>query len=175
MKKYIFLDIDGVLATSKEFNMNTQKFWEKNEWAKNLKVPYKWNESAVKIFNEILETTNAEIVLSSDWRKHWNLEELDIIFKENGVVKSPKSTTIKYRETFDHDFRNRASQIESYIRTNNFIDENEQPTCLWIVLDDLPIKQFFPEHLKDRIFQTNDREGIKISGMKEKIIKKLTE
>ncbi len=173
MKKYIFLDIDGVLATNKEFLMNDQKFWENNEWAKDLKVPYKWNKDAIKIFNEILEATDAEIILSSDWRKHWDLEELDVIFKQNGVTTSPKSTTIQYSETFDHDFRNRASQIESYIRTNSFIDENEQPTCLWVVLDDLPIKQFFPEHLKNRVFQTNNKEGIKISGMKEKIIKKL--
>jgi hypothetical protein len=175
MEKYIFLDIDGVLATSKEFHMNTQKFWKESEWAKNLKVPYKWNNSSVKIFNEILEVTNAEIILSSDWRKHWNLEELDLIFKQNGVIKSPKNTTIKYSEIFDHDFRNRASQIESYIRTNTFIDEKEQPTCLWVILDDLPLKQFFPDHLKDRVFQTTEKEGIKISKLKEKIIKKLTE
>jgi hypothetical protein len=35
MKKYIFLDIDGVLATDEEFWMITKDFWEDNSGLKN--------------------------------------------------------------------------------------------------------------------------------------------
>ena len=36
--KVIFLDIDGVLATDKQFMGNRNKFNQKNDWAKELKV-----------------------------------------------------------------------------------------------------------------------------------------
>jgi histidinol phosphatase-like enzyme len=55
MKKIIFLDIDGVLATNKEFFRNTSKFWENHPAMAELKVPYPWNEGCVKIFNDILD------------------------------------------------------------------------------------------------------------------------
>ena len=42
--KIIFLDIDGVLATNKEFATNRTKFREKYLWAKELRVPYKFNK-----------------------------------------------------------------------------------------------------------------------------------
>jgi hypothetical protein len=87
--KVIFLDIDGVLATNKEFATNRTKFREKYLWAKELRVPYGWNKGCVEVFNEILDATNSEIVISSDWRFHWDLDELDKIFKVNGVKKSP--------------------------------------------------------------------------------------
>jgi hypothetical protein len=63
--KVIFLDIDGVLATNKEFATNRTKFREKHLWAKELRVPYGWNKGCVDVFNEILDATNSEIVISS--------------------------------------------------------------------------------------------------------------
>ena len=51
--KIIFLDIDGVLATNKEFATNRTKFREKYLWAKELRVPYGWNKGCVDVFNEI--------------------------------------------------------------------------------------------------------------------------
>lgn len=53
MKKIIFLDIDGVLATP--------EFVENGLWALNPKKQ--------EMFGEVLEKTSAEIVLSSSWRK----------------------------------------------------------------------------------------------------------
>lgn len=35
-----------------------------------------FDKKAVKILNQILEETNAEIIVSSDWRFHATLEEL---------------------------------------------------------------------------------------------------
>lgn len=175
--KYIFLDIDGVLATSKEFWRNTQKFQEKNEWAKNLRVPYPWNPGTVKIFNEILEATDAEIILSSDWKKHWTLEQLDVIFKANRVNKSPIDVTPDKPVSMSWLERNRMSDIEGYLRENKFIDpaEGDKATCTWIIIDDLNIRQWLPEDLQDRFFLTRSGQGIKESGLKEKIIKKLNE
>jgi hypothetical protein len=175
--KYIFLDIDGVLATNKEFLRNTKKFQEKNEWAKNLRVPYPWNPGTVKVFNEILTETDAEIILSSDWKKHWTLEQLDVIFKANGVNKSPIDVTHNKPISMAWMERNRMSDIESYLFENNFVDhtEGDKATCAWIIIDDLNIRQWLPEDLKDRFFLTRSEQGIKETGLKEKIIKKLNE
>lgn len=162
----IFLDIDGVLATDKEFMRNSEKFKETKEWARKLDVPYPFNPQCVEIFNEILSTTECQIILSSDWRISWTLEELDIIFKENGVKQSPVGITEKnlYCNIGNYN-KKRASEIEFYIQENRIKD--------WIILDDLNIHPYFPGRKKNNIFKTEDREGLKKTGIKEKIIRRL--
>jgi hypothetical protein len=56
--KVIFLDIDGVLATNKEYMVNRTKFQTKHAEAKELRIPYPYNPQCVKIFNEIIENNN---------------------------------------------------------------------------------------------------------------------
>jgi len=92
-RKIIFLDIDGVLATHLQFMMNRTKFRKKYPEANTLRIPYPFDEGCVKIFNEIIEETGADIVLTSDWKLHWDLDEIDKIFKYNQVVKSPFTFT----------------------------------------------------------------------------------
>lgn len=167
MKPVIFLDIDGVLTTHIEFYRNPQKFQEKNNWAKELRVPYPFNEKCVKAFNKILTSIEVDIVLSSDWKKHWTIEELDIIFKNNGVIQSPVDKTPNTPISMSWIEKNRMSDIESYLRQNDLIDSN------WIIIDDLNVREFLPEEYRDRVFLTRDLEGIKQSGLKEKIIKRL--
>ena len=162
----IFLDIDGVLATDKEFMRNSKKFKETKEWARKLDVPYPFNPQCVEIFNEILSTTECQIVLSSDWRISWTLEELDIIFKENGVKQSPVNITEKALYFHEGNYnKKRAGEIEFYIQENNIED--------WIILDDLNVYPYFPDGKRDGIFKTEDQEGLKKTGIKEKIIRRL--
>jgi len=61
---YIFLDIDGVLSTIKEYDKPRKKFWSKYDIANNLKIPYPFNEGCVKIFNEILTEFECKIIIS---------------------------------------------------------------------------------------------------------------
>ena len=118
-KAIIFLDIDGVLATHKQYMMNRDRFYYNYEWASDLNVPYPYDEKCVKVFNEILEKTGADIVLSSDWRLRWNLEELDKIFKANNIIKSPIDITEHFPYSGIQLERWRAGEIESYIKKNN--------------------------------------------------------
>lgn len=161
MKKIIFLDIDGVLATDREFMMNRNKFVQKNPWAKELRVPYGWNSGCVKIFNEIVEVTDPTIVLSSDWKMHWDLDELDKIFKANGVNKSPEFVTHNLSRNFSSNLEdNRSWQI------SNWIDFNKPER--WVVIDDLNLSS-----LGEGFFLTKSNDGIKKTGLKDKIIKHL--
>lgn len=161
--KVIFLDIDGVLATNKEFATNRTKFREKYIWAKELRVPYGWNKECVQILNEILDETDAEIVISSDWRFHWDLDELDKIFKSNGVKKSPIFGTIKNKRKMSSEIEDdRVYQISEWVKFNN--------PMKWVALDDMNLSSLGPN-----FFRTKDSEGLKQTGLKNKIIKALND
>lgn len=163
----IFLDIDGVIATTKQFWLNSTNFRKKHEWAHELKVPYPFDKKCVNVLNEIIEQTDSEIVLSSDWRTHWSLDELDKIFKHNGVSKSPIDKTLVAPISFSNLVKNRCNEILTYVKNKSL--EN------WIVIDDLNVGYYLPEEQKDRFFMTESNEGIKKSGLKNKILKFLTQ
>jgi hypothetical protein len=161
--KTIFLDLDGVLATNKQYMMNRKKFWEKNDIAKELRIPYPFDSKCIKVFNEILDETGADIVLSSDWKYHWNLEDLDKIFKFNGVNKSPIDTTINEDVSMGNITKNRAYQVGEYIQRKGITN--------YVVIDDLNISNYMSiTGDDDKFVLTNDFEGIKQLGIKNKII-----
>jgi len=152
--KTIFLDIDGVLATHKQYMMNRKKFWDKNPIAKDTRMPYPFDPKCVKVFNEILDETGADIVLSSDWKMHFNLEELDTIFKFNGVNKSPIDITTNDVVSFGNLVRNRAYQIGEYIQSHNITN--------YVVIDDLNISSYMSiTNDEDKFVLTSDFEGLK--------------
>jgi hypothetical protein len=158
MKKIIFLDIDGVLATQMEFSPNVKEFHEKYEDAKKLHIPYPFNPDCVKIFNEILEETDAEIVLTSDWRNHWDLEELDQIFKFNKVNKSPFAVTGNHRVSMGNNEKNRLNEIKRY--------KEKHKIGAYVIIDDLHMDIYET----DRFVRTTDNDGLKQDGIKKKII-----
>jgi hypothetical protein len=162
MKAIIFLDIDGVLTTDAEYMRSRTKFWDKYDEAKQLRIPYPFNPGCVKVFNEILEKVDVDIVLSSDWRRHYTLEELDKIFKFNKVIKSPMATTEICPCSFSQLDKNRAHEIELYV--------NKYKIEKYVIIDDLDLEYFCPvEHF----VKTTDREVIKQSNIKQKILKVL--
>lgn len=69
MEKYIFLDIDGVLATPKSIE-GVGGAWE-------------IEDEKQEILKRIIDSTGAKIVLSSSWRK-WDLETTIEFMKEEG-------------------------------------------------------------------------------------------
>jgi hypothetical protein len=133
--KTIFLDIDGVLVLedAEEYDDNPPPF----------------DKDCVRIFNEILQETNAVIVLSSDWRMVWDLKRLDSIFKFNGVIKSPLDVT--------SDLNSRRKEIPDYVQRKAVSD--------FVILDDMKL-EIFPGNF----VQCNMKEGLKQAGIKEQIL-----
>lgn len=160
----IFLDIDGVLATHKEFMLNRTKFRSCDKRAAELGIPYPYNPGCVKIFNEILESTETQIVLSSDWKHHFSLKDMGEIFIHNGINQVPIAFTPNDYVSLGNLTLNRAHQIEQYIKENNI--EN------WIAIDDLWLHEYM-DNSDGRFFLTKDNDGLKKSSLKDKIIKKL--
>jgi len=161
--KTIFFDIDGVITTIEEYYRSRRKYWDKYDVAKNLIIPYPFNIQCVSIFNEILTITGADIVLTSDWRNKWTMEELDIIFKMNGVIKSPIDKTENFYTSMKNLDSDRAREIEEYITRKNITE--------YVIIDDLNLKPFL---LNDsRFVKTIEREGLKQCSVKKKILKVL--
>ena len=81
--KVIFLDHDGVIFLSTEwggrFKKQTRVGRKLSQSVESLQVDARFdnfNEKAVKVLNEILKETGAEIVVSSDWKRWANVEEM---------------------------------------------------------------------------------------------------
>lgn len=161
MRKIIFLDIDGVLALA-------------DQWGKDVYTPcgvdaYPFSTKCVDIFNEILNETGAEIVLTSDWKLFYDLHAMKCLFRWNEVAKGPFTFTqdihvdrLKLSE--DVKPRKRAVEILEWIK-NNQVDR-------YVVIDDLPLENWFTEDIFVRCLYT---KGISEEGLKERIIKCLND
>jgi hypothetical protein len=148
--KVIFLDIDGVLATEECWQTTEKKF------GKNI---YRWNDNCVKTLNEFLNETGAEIVLSSDWRIHFDLNTLDEIFKWNNVIKSPIAITDAYRYNMSFNLElDRIHQIKRFLENNSIKS--------WVCIDDLNLKS----DIVPNFVQVDQEHGISYDGVKEKLL-----
>lgn len=109
----IFLDIDGVL------NYNFSK-------------PKKWNRSICERLNKLMLDFNYKIVITSTWRHHYNIPQLQQIFNENGIIVEIIGTT---GAIYSGD---RGEEISEYL-DNGFINN-------YIVIDDVieGIKEYIP-------------------------------
>jgi hypothetical protein len=80
------------------------------------------------VLNRILNITNAEIILTSQWRNEYTRNEIEAIFEHNKIVKNPIDCTI------DLGGFCRSKEIEL------FLEEN--PVNNYVILDDVFIEGF---------------------------------
>jgi hypothetical protein len=156
-KYYIFLDIDGVLATSRQYYTNPKK-WN------DVYHRYRFDEKCVKVFNTIIEKINPVIILSSDWKLNYTIEVLNRIFEINGVNTIITDITpnlwgskfISLAQLQDC----RADEILLYV--------HEHQIKKYLAIDDLDLSPWIDaQHF---IRTPRASEGIKQSGIKEKIL-----
>ena len=156
--RYLFLDIDGVLATTNQYYSNKKKWHPAYDC-------YRFDEKCVKVFNEILsEFNDILIILSSDWKLHYDLKEMNDIFKWNGVNakvigKTPSSWGVEFKSLQQLE-QCRAFEIMKYVETHNVQN--------YVAVDDLDLTPWMPEGRFVRTPRAN--EGIKQNGIKQKII-----
>jgi len=132
--KVIFLDNDGVICLSTEWGgrYKKQKKWGGRKLSMTpSEIPFEYrfdnfNKKAVKVLNEVLEETGAEIVVSSDWRYYASLEELQKYYMDQGITKGPIGVTKRVSEidpkNWEKNFRNyakleeeRSLEIKTYL------------------------------------------------------------
>ncbi len=195
--KVIFLDNDGVICLSSNWGSRLKKqkklgynptFNDNSE----LPVEYRFDNfdvKAVKILNEILEKTGAEIVVSSDWRYHATLEELGEYYTSKGIIKKPIGVTDMFKDIFPKEWgylRFRADmELERSMEIGHWLETHPEVTH-WVAVDDLDMSVDFLGNrfsakdgsdvkpgLTNFVHTPRSYEGIKQSGKKQKIIKLL--
>lgn len=109
--KIIFLDIDGVLNSD---------IWYKNQKSgtKNSNgLKFHLDPHAIKLLNKIVTQTKSKVVLSSTWRNHYPLKEIERIFQNLGFIGEIISKT-----------PNLVRENENFVRGNEILKwckENE--------------------------------------------------
>lgn len=154
-RPYIFLDIDSVLV------VDTQYFTGKLHPKYNC---YAFDKKCVKVLNEILEKTSSIIIVSSDWKHHYNIDTLNEIFKDNGVNDiivdvTGSSWGVMFTSLQQLD-ECRAYEINKYVKEHEITN--------WVAIDDLDLKPWIPDNF---VRCTRSTEGLKQSGIKDKILK----
>jgi hypothetical protein len=192
--KVIFLDHDGVICLATEWGgrfKKQQKVGRKlSQSVMSLELDARFdnfNKKAIDILNEILEETGAEIVVSSDWKRWATVEEMGEYYESQGIKKKPIAFTKNlgdcdvpenfiWSRKWDLE-QSRSLEILQYLRDNPQITH-------WVAVDDLNMgipqthetwgEMEMDWGLTNFVLTPKSREGIKQNGIKEKIVKFLT-
>ena len=192
--KIIFLDHDGVICLATEWGGRFKKQREAgrklSQSVASLPVLSRFdnfNKKAVKILNEILEETNAEIVISSDWKRWASVEEMGEYYESQGIKKKPIGFTknlgecTHYAKEYPAGFPwNRDMDLEQTrsIEIKQYLVDHPEITH-WVSIDDLNMGKVQMHYsmeynydwgLDNFVLTPSSREGIKQSGIKEKIL-----
>jgi len=182
--KVIFLDHDDVICLDGQFGSRFKKI--KRFFKKNPEIEFEdrpisvsfddFDKKAIKVLNEILEETGAEIVVSSDWRLKTSLENMQEYYKEQGIAKSPIDYTdeIPNMNASMWDYPN--YEILREVEIRKWLDEHPEVTH-WVAIDDLDMSEKIGEisgnigsGLKNFVLTPKSSEGIKQCGIKEKVL-----
>lgn len=134
--KVIFIDIDGPLswATWDQGRVTVAE----GSW-NSLKIPYPWVDEDCKALVEILDRTGAELVVSSDWKLHYGLGQLKLIFEHYGIARwKVLDTTPNFnpkRKLSTPPDWDRACQIQSWVKAFK--------PAHWIAIDDMQLDYSF--------------------------------
>ena len=137
-----------------------------------------FNKKAIKVINEILEETGAEIVVSSDWKLYCTLEQMGEYYEMQGLIKKPIAFTPNQndctwydKETFTWDMswdleQSRVVEIKQYLY-------NHPEITHWVSVDDLNMGKNDTNRewgLDNFVLTPKSSEGIKQSGIKDKVL-----
>ena len=193
--KVIFLDHDGVICLSTEWGGRYKKRekWDGQKLSMTpLEIPLEYrfdnfNQKAVKILNQILEETGAEIVVSSDWKRWATVEEMGEYYESKGIIKKPIAFTPNLGECTVHGNNfiwSREWDLEQTrtIEIKQYLHDHPEVTH-WVSIDDLnmgkngmsySIEWTHDWGLDNFVLTPKSNEGIKQSGIKEKVLNFLT-
>lgn len=187
----LFLDHDGVICLENNFG---SRFKKSKGLARSVKsiseLPVEkrfddFDKKAIKVLNKIIENSDCEIVITSDWRAWATLEELGDYYEQQGIIKKPIGFTpsindvevpsnFKWHSSFD-------LEQERYWEINNWLATNKVDK--WVAIDDLHLGKTIVNPsgvdarewgLENFVWCPVGYEGIKQTGIKEKILKFLT-
>lgn len=197
--KVIFLDNDGVICLQNNWGSRYKK--QKNVYTKENPRPMQsdlpvelrfdnFDKKSIEILNSIIKETDAEIVVSSDWRRHATLEELGDYYQAQGIIKRPIGLTevfhftnwvnegsIPGHDDFPWD-RYVDLEQQRYFEILRWLRDHSDVTH-WVAIDDLNMGKTLTDWrgevkrswgLENFVHTPKSREGIKQCGKREKIL-----
>lgn len=198
--KVIFLDHDGVICLSNNWGsrFTKQKKWGGRKMSMaNDEIPIQYrfdnfDRKAITVLNSILEETGAEIVVSSDWKRWASVEQMGGYYEEQGIIKKPIDFTPNlgkcawYIDAYKEGFPwSKAWDLEQtrIIEIKQYLIDHPEITH-WVSIDDLRMGKTGLDYggvpytndwgLDNFVETPRGSEGIKQSGIKEKILNFLT-
>lgn len=176
--RILFLDIDGVLAISKNFFEN--RHWIKKDdftkvhsrikyeakhkiWLEDedvVEMPYGWHQKSCKVLKELIEELDLKIVLSSDWKRHYTLEQIGIMFKAYNIPNAliGKTDTVNWGGSLE---RARMAEIDMWVQE---WERANGEKLKWIAVDDLYMTPLGEDHF---VLVPDGLSGV---GLKDKVI-----
>jgi hypothetical protein len=152
--KVLFLDHDGVICLQSEWG---GRFEREREGLDSVFDDF--NSKALTVLNEVIEETDCEIVVSSDWKYHASLSEMQELYRIRGIKKSPIDMTGKADySTAQQLERARCIEIRQYL-------EKHPEITTWVAIDDMDLSS-----LVNFVWTPNSTLGISQPGVKEKLI-----
>ena len=134
-KKIIFIDVDGPLAWATWYDGKVTITGRQEDFT----IPYAWVKEDCEALQKICDETNAELVVSSDWKKHFTFNQLKSIFRHYGITaRLIDITTHQYlwnkmsRPSIQHE---RALEVAKWAKDNKITN--------WIAIDDLDLYHEF--------------------------------
>ena len=187
--KILFLDNDGVICLANNWGSRVKKR-KKDKISLVMNDPdvdpkYRFDyfdKKAVKVLNQVLEETGAEIVVSSDWRLYATLEELGDYYLSEGIIKKPIAFTKRYIGCDKPDefewVRRTMYEQQRCIEVRQYLTDHPEITH-WACIDDLELGEvdsYGKEQkwgLSNFVHTPRENEGIKQAGIKEKLLEYL--
>jgi hypothetical protein len=106
--------------------------------------------------------SDIEIVISSDWKYWVTLEEMQMFYEKQGIVKKPIAYTPKTLVYSKNNYpKQRSVEIKNWLILNK--------VKKWVAIDDLNMCKY----LDNFIWIDEPEKGLKQSGVTEKIIEAL--
>lgn len=125
MNKFIFLDIDGVLNSTSYYKRRDTKNYPYDEF----------DVGAISLLNELVNKTEAKVVVTSTWRQGTSLEELEDIMQTRGFEHEIFDYTpfLHYSKS-QYTSVPRGCEIHEWLETNCGYDYSK--VVRYVILDD---------------------------------------
>jgi hypothetical protein len=184
--KILFLDFDGVICLSSEWGSRYNKKGHHSNH-ENVHMRFdNFNKKGLVVLNSIIDETDCEIVVSSDWKNWADIHDFGQLFDYWGIKKKPIGVTESYNsdmDTFDVTKIDpneileyeRCCEIKHWLRQHPLVSH-------WVAVDDLDLgvtRKWFEEGYENEWGLTNfvhtpkENEGLKQCGVKTKIVNML--
>jgi len=159
MMKLLFLDLDGVMVVDDD----------PDRLSPVPDGPFRtemFSKKCVEVLNELVEVTDCQIVLSSDWRLHFNLRQVWDIFKFNKVRRMPLgftglATSGSGWMSVQKLEEDRGKEIRQWLAQHGFFPQFH----FWAAVDDMNLSP----HVS-RFVRTDWRKGLTTDGVFDKLV-----